>query len=705
MQRMQTIMIHRPSFLKAAPVIIALLALLSQSFFSGAASYYRTSIQDMTQRATAVLEVQVVSCSYPEMPADQFQRTNVEVSVLRTLKGSVPQNLTLDLPGGLRGNQVYSVPDTAEFTVGERAVVFVKEPAAGKFMVQDLGLGKFNVVSRDGKQFVESAVCPRAVQGGNDPANLLFKSIPYDDFCSLVSSYAAKVEPQANLLKMALALRNSTSHRCDPTKPCQLAVEAQQAHTRSNEANQWFNAGLCAAFVLLASALVVLLRHGKQRKAARVPAKFVAMVVVLALLAGAALGGSFSSAYVASGAIWNLNDTSTPTKVSNGVVVWKQSTQVSQSYPGCMNDVQTSFNKWASISSCRLGFTNAGTTTNTEHSGTDGVNFIVWDPNPSSDFSSATLAITYSVYTIGGQSYFLDGDIVFNDRDFTWGPSGHSVNSVSLHEIGHFIGLAHTTNTAAVMYPYDQGFTALTGDETLAAQTFYPGQSSGTTTTTPPPTTTQPSLSIPPTAACSASPVAGPPPLNSGFDGSASKAGTNPIASYAWNFGDGSSGTGVTAGHLYTIAGTYTATLTVTDTQGLNSTATQTITVAMSGQVMRATLKLNLKLADKDTLSLLLYSENTANYAPTAPVTGTFNLAGTPFSFNLSPSTLKGSGADGLQVTVSKRTGYVVVTMKNADLQAALTAAGHRHRCLGQQSRFRSASSSATAASWRSTTT
>jgi len=46
-----------------------------------------------------------------------------------------------------------------------------------------------------------------------------------------------------------------------------------------------------------------------------------------------------------------------------------------------------------------------------------------------------------------------------------------------------------------------------------------------------------------------------------------------PIASYAWDFGDGSSGSGVTTAHTYTVEGTYTITLTVTDSDGLTGTA------------------------------------------------------------------------------------------------------------------------------------
>ncbi|MCA0295768.1 MAG: PKD domain-containing protein [Actinobacteria bacterium] len=49
------------------------------------------------------------------------------------------------------------------------------------------------------------------------------------------------------------------------------------------------------------------------------------------------------------------------------------------------------------------------------------------------------------------------------------------------------------------------------------------------------------------------------------------------IATYAWNFGDGATGTGLTAQHSYTTAGNYTVTLTVTDDRFGQATTTRQV--------------------------------------------------------------------------------------------------------------------------------
>src|SRR3954451_18217212 len=60
-------------------------------------------------------------------------------------------------------------------------------------------------------------------------------------------------------------------------------------------------------------------------------------------------------------------------------------------------------------------------------------------------------------------------------------------------------------------------------------------------------------------------------------DASASADPDGAIASYAWDFGDGTTATGVTAAHTYATAGTFPITLTVTDDEGATSTSTASV--------------------------------------------------------------------------------------------------------------------------------
>ncbi len=83
----------------------------------------------------------------------------------------------------------------------------------------------------------------------------------------------------------------------------------------------------------------------------------------------------------------------------------------------------------------------------------------------------------------------------------------------------------------------------------------------------------------PPVAAFTATPTTGEVPLTVSFDASASTDPGNNITSYAWDFGDGTTGTGVTTDHEYTAGGTVTVTLTVTNGLGGTDQATTSIVI------------------------------------------------------------------------------------------------------------------------------
>ncbi|NIN65945.1 MAG: PKD domain-containing protein, partial [Anaerolineae bacterium] len=111
---------------------------------------------------------------------------------------------------------------------------------------------------------------------------------------------------------------------------------------------------------------------------------------------------------------------------------------------------------------------------------------------------------------------------------------------------------------------------------------FYPGGKKGSWALL----TEQMMIAMPPVAAFDFSPAepqAGAPVT---FDASASSDPDGTIVSYDWDFGDGSMGSGVVVEHTYAMAGDYSVTLTVTDSQGLHSTTSKVVTV-IAPPVMR----------------------------------------------------------------------------------------------------------------------
>jgi PKD repeat protein len=124
------------------------------------------------------------------------------------------------------------------------------------------------------------------------------------------------------------------------------------------------------------------------------------------------------------------------------------------------------------------------------------------------------------------------------------------------------------------------------------------------------PTTSTPANQLP-TAFITATPVTGTAPLAVSFSGSGSSDPDGTIASYAWAFGDGATGTGVSATHTYAAAGTYGATLTVTDNRGGTDIDTVTITAAQGPTVPSAPSNLTATAAGR--LVTLRWTDTSGN--------------------------------------------------------------------------------------------
>src|SRR4029079_13195162 len=118
------------------------------------------------------------------------------------------------------------------------------------------------------------------------------------------------------------------------------------------------------------------------------------------------------------------------------------------------------------------------------------------------------------------------------------------------------------------------------------------------------------------------------------------------IASYAWDFGDGSVGAGETVSHIYTQDGVYVVRLTATDNDGLTDTVTVSVTVTNVAPVL-STLP-----------------DATATLGAAYPVAGTFT---DPGADSWTATVDWGDGSSPSTVTTSSRSFSLSHTYATAD--------------------------------------
>src|SRR6185503_12384563 len=116
----------------------------------------------------------------------------------------------------------------------------------------------------------------------------------------------------------------------------------------------------------------------------------------------------------------------------------------------------------------------------------------------------------------------------------------------------------------------------------------------------------------PPTAMASGTPTSGTAPLTVNFSSAGSSYPDGSIASYSWNFGDGTAAsTNPAPAHVYQNAGNFTAVLTVTDNRGATATAQVGITVNTNPNILNAPSNLT-GTANKGSAKLT-WTDNSSN--------------------------------------------------------------------------------------------
>src|SRR6266852_2287647 len=175
--------------------------------------------------------------------------------------------------------------------------------------------------------------------------------------------------------------------------------------------------------------------------------------------------------------------------------------------------------------------------------------------------------------------------------------------------------------------------------------------------------------------------------LKCAFDGSASSDADGTIASYAWNFGDGTTGSGPTAMHAYAAAANYTITLTVTDNGGASGAQTKTLSVVNAPPVAFFTSTCSLRTCTFDGSASSDSDGTVAGYAWNFG-DGVAGAAQKARHVNAAP------GSYSVTLTVSDNAGGTGVQSKTVTIVNSLPTASFTSSCNGLKCTFDGSTSS-----------
>jgi len=350
-----------------------------------------------------------------------------------------------------------------------------------------------------------------------------------------------------------------------------------------------------------------------------------------------------------------------------------------------VNPVNADVSQSAAIAALQAGMdvwnTQSGTSFRYQYGGTATDTATAYDNRNVILFRNAsngsTIASTYSWWTSSNE--LVDSDIVFWDGGFTFftGSSGCGgvsnaayIEDIAAHELGHALGLNHSTSTDATMYPSysycSMEFRTLSADDINGAKALYPNAANTAPTVT---------IASPGSGSSYASGTA------VSFSGSASDTQDGSLtASLAWTSDiDGSIGLGGAFTRVLS-PGTHTIKATAADSGGMTTVkqVSVTVTAASSNTAPSVTIASPASGASYTSCTAVSFTgsaSDTQDGSLTAALAWTSNIDGAIGSGGAFTRVLT-AGSHTIKATVTDSGGLTTVRQITVTVNAPSTGAG-----------------------------
>ncbi|HSR51915.1 MAG TPA: choice-of-anchor U domain-containing protein [Acidobacteriota bacterium] len=437
---------RQPGRLRTAVVLAAWVLALTATVL--ATSFVMMSDADLAARSDHIAVVEVLSWRGPQ--AGEAPRTRYQVRVLRWLKNATGQNqVTVSVPGGrYPDGSGLRIDASPRFRRGSRAILFLQDRNDGTLGIHQLMLGAFHQVLYRGRSLalrdLDGARGFASRAGGAQPERAR-------DFERFADWLALQGQASAN----PSGVRGGS--QLQPTGPGGARSGAQPIDDQPDRPSAFADTPP---------------DYFTSIDPRRVPRpRF-----VLTMSNGSPIR-------------WFAFD-------SGGSVTWRAHEDGLPEVPGgAFSEVEDALDAWSGVTGSTVDLFYGGTTTSTgEFNGSDGVNTVLFDdPNDTIDGtfecgSGGVLALggpyfTTSTQNFQGENYHraMEGEVVTQDGAgcFFAGNNGKNAAEVFAHEVGHALGLAHSSVSGAIMRSsaYGDGRGASLGSDDEAAMLhLYPSE-------------------------------------------------------------------------------------------------------------------------------------------------------------------------------------------------------------------------------------